>query len=283
CACRSKGIGPSCERIEVITLHYSRDKRPMRYDSTTGLDSEQITELVSRIWQIVQSRPASAGRVAILNLREQVVVTVMLVRQNLNQMTVGDLFGVSQPTVSRIYRRIVPLIEQACCLSGVPLEEAAIGRVLLVDGTDVPTGNRASAGENYSGKRHRQGVNVQIASDLKGSLLCVSEPVAGARHDRAAITLCGWEPVLDAVEWIADPGYQGTTATTPTKKPTGGELDDNTKTSNRTLSIIRSAVERCIAHWKNWKILATGYRGRLHELPNLIRAITKLELYRLGW
>ncbi|SOE01689.1 hypothetical protein SAMN06295924_1181, partial [Rathayibacter rathayi NCPPB 2980 = VKM Ac-1601] len=24
-------------------------------------------------------------------------------------------------------------------------------------------------------------------------------------------------------------------------------------------------------------------RGRLHELPNLIRAITKLELYRLGW
>ncbi|PPF10567.1 transposase, partial [Rathayibacter rathayi] len=26
-----------------------------------------------------------------------------------------------------------------------------------------------------------------------------------------------------------------------------------------------------------------GYRGRLHELPNLIRAITKLELYRLGW
>ncbi|PPI48050.1 hypothetical protein [Rathayibacter tritici] len=49
------------------------------------------------------------------------------------------------------------------------------------------------------------------------------------------------------------------------------------------MSSIRSAVERCIAHWKNWKILKTGYRGRLTELPNLIRTVTRLELYRLGW
>ncbi|AND17790.1 transposase family protein [Rathayibacter tritici] len=63
-----------------------------------------------------------------------------------------------------------------------------------------------------------------------------------------------------------------------------GQLnDDNTRTANRYISSIRSAVERCIAHWKNWKILKTGYRGRLTELPNLIRTVTRLELYRLGW
>jgi hypothetical protein len=45
----------------------------------------------------------------------------------------------------------------------------------------------------------------------------------------------------------------------------------------------RSAVERCIAHLKNWKILATGYRGRLAELPNVIRIVTRIEFYRLGW
>ncbi|AND17338.1 transposase family protein [Rathayibacter tritici] len=217
----------------------------MRYNSTTGLDSEQITELVSRIWQIMQSRATSTGRVATLNLREQIIVTLVLVRQNLNQMAVSDLVCVSQPTVSRIYRRIVPLIEEACCLSGVALTEAGIGRVLLVDGTDVPTGNLASAWGNYSRKRHRQGLNVQIACDLDGGLLCVSNPVPGARHDRAAITLCGWEPILDNAEWRADPGYQGTTATTPAKKPIGRELDDNTKANNRTLSTTRSAVERC--------------------------------------
>ena len=49
------------------------------------------------------------------------------------------------------------------------------------------------------------------------------------------------------------------------------------------MASLRVAVERAIAHWKNWKILATGYRGRLPELPNLIRIITTLEYYRLGW
>ncbi|WP_420907790.1 transposase family protein [Rathayibacter toxicus] len=37
--------------------------------------------------------------------------------------------------------------------------------------------------DTYSGKRHRQGLNVQIASDLHGILLCVSNPVPGAQHD----------------------------------------------------------------------------------------------------
>jgi len=63
----------------------------------------------------------------------------------------------------------------------------------------------------------------------------------------------------------------------------GRELSDDRKATNKTISGLRSAVERCIAHLKNWKILATGYRGRLAELPNVIRIITKLEFYRLDW
>ncbi|QOD07867.1 transposase family protein [Rathayibacter toxicus] len=54
--------------------------------------------------------------------------------------------------------------------------------------------------DNYSGKRHRQGLHVQIASDLNGILLCVSDPIPAARHDRAAITLCGQEPARDRTE-----------------------------------------------------------------------------------
>jgi hypothetical protein len=33
------------------------------------------------------------------------------------------------------------------------------------------------------------------------------------------------------------------------------------------------------AHWKNWKIVATGYRARLAELPNIIRIVTTLEYW----
>ncbi|KZX20387.1 transposase family protein [Rathayibacter tanaceti] len=120
---------------------------------------------------------------------------------------------------------------------------------------------------------------MQRAADLDGSLLAASDPIAGARHDRAALALCGGEPILDDADWIADPGCIGTTATTPRRRSRGSTLDENTKKSNGEISRTRSAVERCISHFKNWKIIATGYRGRLTEIP----AITKLKLYRLGW
>ena len=102
-------------------------------------------------------------------------------------------------------------------------------------------------------------------------------------HDRKAFTESGWEDLLADTPVIGDPAYQGTHAITPRKKPKGGELSTGDKANNKTISSIRSAVERCIAHLKNWKILATGYRGRLSELPDIIRIIASLEFYRLGW
>ncbi|WP_116115988.1 transposase family protein [Austwickia chelonae] len=257
----------------------------MRYQSTTGLPVEQVTELTARIAQILHSRTVRPGRPAVLGLFKQVVLTLTLLRQNLNQMAVGDLFGVSQPTVSRTYRRIVPLIEEATCLHAPgELVDLVRGRVVIVDGTDVPT--RAVAPvitENYSGKRHRHGLLIQVAATLEGTLLAVSEPVPGRRHDRRALTDTRWEEALEHACWIADPAYQGTTAITPIKRRPHHDLTDDRKTANRTISTLRAAIERAIAHLKNWKILATGYRARLTELPNLIRTITRLEFYRLGW
>jgi hypothetical protein len=254
----------------------------LRYQSTTGLATEQIEELAARIWQIVQCRksqpwPPSVG------LYRAVVLTLIYVRQNLNQATVGDMFGISQPTVSRVYRCIIPLIGQALCLHVPNLEEAIRGRLVLVDGSDVPTGNRAGHEDNYSGKRRRAGLNIQVAADANGGLLGISIPLPGAMHDRKAFTECGWEDLLANAPVIADPAYQGTHAITPRKKPKGGELSVGDKANNKVISSLRSAVERCIAHVKNWKILATGYRGRLVELSNVIRIVTALEFYRLGW
>ncbi|MGH3938449.1 MAG: helix-turn-helix domain-containing protein [Pseudonocardiaceae bacterium] len=45
------------------------------------------------------------------------MITLVYVRQNLNQAAVGDLFEVSQSTVSRVYRGILPLIGQASVLA----------------------------------------------------------------------------------------------------------------------------------------------------------------------
>ncbi len=118
---------------------------------------------------------------------------------------------------------------------------------------------------------------------LSPDQLAVADPLPGARHDRRAIIDCGGEEIPDTTAWTADPGYQGTTAATPTKKPENDELTDYQKTVSKTISARRSAVERCIARLKNWKILATGHRGRLTELPTIIRIVTRPEFYRLGW
>jgi hypothetical protein len=49
------------------------------------------------------------------------------------------------------------------------------------------------------------------------------------------------------------------------------------------VSSIRCAVERAIAHLKNWRIISCGYRRQLKKLPFTIALVTKPELYRLGW
>lgn len=255
----------------------------MRYQSTTGLSENQILELVARVWEIMDSRRERSGRRRRLGLYRQVVMVLVMVRHNLGQAVVADLFEVSQPTVSRIYRRILPLIGEALCLHVPDLAEAVRGRVLLVDGTLIPTGNRTGHSDDYSGKRHRSGMNIQVLSDLSGVLLAVSRPCRGSIHDRAAWAETGWEELLGDHDLIADLGYLGTTITTPRRKPKGGELSITDKESNKEISTLRSAVERAIAHLKNWKILATGYRGRLNELPAIIRIIAALECYRLGW
>ncbi len=49
-----------------------------------------------------------------------------------------------------------------------------------------------------------------------------------------------------------------------------------------TVASLCAPVEHAIAHLKNWRILATGYRNRPQELPLAIETVAKLELYRLG-
>jgi hypothetical protein len=255
----------------------------MRYQSTTGLDAEQVTELAARVHELLAGHAKGPGRTPILGLYRQVVLVLMLMRQNLTQTTAGDMFGISQATVSRTWRRLRPVLEQVTARHRPPVPETFARRTVLVDGTDVPTGNRAGQGHNYSGKRHRQGLNVQVAADLGGMLLAISEAVPGAWHDRRAIKEVGWEDLLETTTWIADPAYQGTSAITPAKRKPGMELSEDRAVNNAVISGLRSAVERAIAHLKNWKMLAKGYRGLSDELPGVIKTIGNLEFYRLGW
>ncbi|WP_374066410.1 transposase [Actinokineospora auranticolor] len=98
----------------------------------------------------------------------------------------ADLVGVNQSTVSRVFRRFLPLIDQASCLHVPPFPGVLTGRVGIIDGTPLPTGDRAGHRDDHSDTGRRSGPNVQVMSDLDGQLLAISTPTKGSTHDRRA-------------------------------------------------------------------------------------------------
>src|SRR5699024_1173451 len=129
------------------------------------------------------------------------------------------------------------------------------------------------------------GIRDRNVTGVQTCALPISEPQSGARHDSRALEESGWAAILDHehVSWIADSAYSKYSALTPIRKTTGRGRLDWEIIFNKVVASSRSPIGHAIGHLKQWKILATGYRGRLHELPETIAIFAKLELFRLGW
>jgi hypothetical protein len=248
----------------------------LRYKAITGLDDDQVAHLVDLVTKVMPWDPRR-----VLDPLRAVVMTLQYLRHNTAQVVLAFHYQVDQSAVSRLIRRVAPILSQG--LEDFDLDTDLPATALLVDGTLIPTGNRAGRPELYSGRRHRSGMNVQVVADLGGRVITTSYPVSGSISDLEAFRAWGLADRLDTPDTVADKGYQGTNMITPTKKPKNREPDPDRLAANKVLSGIRSAVERAIAHLKNWKILGTGYRGRLSELPALVRTIIRLERFRTCW
>jgi hypothetical protein len=92
------------------TLHGT--EKPLRYDRMSGLDSEQLDELVWRIEeQLEEPWHKGIGRPKDLSLRAAVVVASGYMRQNIIQEIWAEIFDTSQPVIAGIIARFTPLIE----------------------------------------------------------------------------------------------------------------------------------------------------------------------------
>jgi DDE superfamily endonuclease/Helix-turn-helix of DDE superfamily endonuclease len=215
-----------------------------------------------------------------------VVLTLFLMRRNESQAVAGELFGCSQATVSRVARRLRPLLSQATAELAEQIRVQAKRSAVLVDGFLAPTGERAGVAGMFSGKRHAAGFNIQAVANLDGRLVDTGFPVPGARHDSKALAESGiagrWAAHLrpGGPGMLADLGYLGTAATTGTRKPRSRDLTEVQRACNNAINSARAAVERAIAHLVNWKVLDTGWRGPLTDFPEVLRTVTGLEIYR---
>jgi hypothetical protein len=256
----------------------------LRYKAITGLTDGQLTELTARVGDVVGDL-RSAGRPYTVGLFRSVAMVVALMRRNLVQDVAGAFFGVSQPTVSRRWDLLRPVIAEVLD-EFVPDPAQAIGAgSALVDGTICPAWDWAALPDLFSGKTRYSGFNVQIAADLDGRLVAVgTELVHGARHDAHAYDASGLAARLAGLDTAADSGYVGVQGIglVPYKKPPGGELDDSQTAFNTALSGIRAAVERAVAHLKTWRMLSQEggrYRAPVDKFPSALKAIVALHFF----
>ncbi|MFF9756797.1 transposase family protein [Streptomyces sp. NPDC014344] len=82
---------------------------------------------------------------------------------------------------------------------------------------------------------------------------------------------------------MGDLSYVGSGLLTPRRKPPGQERSTGDKKANRSVNTLRAAVERAIAHLKNWKIFTTRYRGPLTRFTLVAKTVTALAFYKKGW
>ena len=111
-------------------------------------------------------------------------------------------------------------------------DELAENMQYIIDGTLLPCWSWAARPELYSGKHKTTGMNIQVACNLAGRLVWISDPVNGSRHDSYCMDESGVLITMDPGNWAGDKGYVGHGMITPFKKPAGGELLDWQKEFN---------------------------------------------------
>lgn len=252
-----------------------------------GLTSDQVDRLVIDVYAQGSLDPARRRAVGPYCA---VLVVLIYLRHNLSQALVAELFGCSQPTVSRLIGRLAPVITTVLSDNAERVAAQQLRSTVRVDGFLAPTGDRRQntyTSGMYSGKRHHCGFNIQVVGSAYGRLILVGNPQPGAMHDARAWHASGLAAVFagrlhadGGPGGFADTAYTGTGLCVPRRKPNGQDLTESARDFNRAIASRRASVERVIAHLKNWKLLATGYRGLLDRFPIFLDAITKLEIYR---
>jgi hypothetical protein len=245
----------------------------------TGLTRSQMDELVVRLEASGSWVRPGGGRPVCLGLRTAVTVVLVYLRRNLAQAAIAELFGISQPSVSRAIAVLEGPIE-AVLAGHVPtlddLSERAEQLVLFFDGTLTPCWSYHAHPELYSGKHHTTGHNHQVACSADGELVWISDPLAGSTHDKAAWDHHHIAEHVNIDQVIADKGYQGTGAITPTKKPIGAELAKSDHKRNASIHKLRWIIEQTIANIKTWRILHTDYRRPFRTYTQAFRTTRAL-------
>jgi len=123
---------------------------------------------------------------------------------------IGYLMGLHNAKVCRLFKKLEPLLAKKICIQkDRSLTQEAVIK-LLADVTEQPIQGPQKASQskkNYSGKKKRHRVKVELVIEDNGQILSVSHTEPGRKHDFRIRKEN--KPLPLASEKYVDSGYQG--------------------------------------------------------------------------
>jgi DDE superfamily endonuclease/Helix-turn-helix of DDE superfamily endonuclease len=275
--------------MTTLQYYHLRGYAPV-FLSMTGLRVEEFDTLAKevlpqfegaesqRLARTTRQRAVGGGEKPHLDSRDQLLLTIIWLRQYPTHDVLGFFFGVSQPTVGRYIERMLPILEQAgrdTMRGHDPGRKRRRSLAALLD--DVPDLARvvdsfeqrvqrpkvvADRDGWYSGKKRMHTVKSQIVVESEsGWIRNVADSVKGRVSD---IKLIEVSRVLDHLPnltgMMGDAAYQGIAklhalGCSPCKKPIRGELTEMQIAYNHAFSQRRIIVETIINRLRRYQSL----------------------------
>ncbi len=302
----------------MIFQHWYLSRYPAVFRSMTGLSVTDFATLfddlqepfataeLTRHTRDTRQRAIGGGAPFRFGPRDQLLCTVVWLRQYPTNEALAYFFGVSDSTVSRAIHRWLPLLEQAGLdtfrlpdpgrkqrrqVDAVLADQP--GLLILVDSFEQPVQRpkeRAEADKYYSGKKKDHTLKGQVGiHEITGKIVDVPESVPGPTAD---ITLLKEsklaERLPEDIGLGGDLAYVGADklhpqglVVTPRKKPRGQERPAADIEYNRAFSRRRVTVEHTIGLMRRYQAITQTDRHHRTLHTERVRAIAGLVNRRL--
>jgi DDE superfamily endonuclease/Helix-turn-helix of DDE superfamily endonuclease len=234
-----------------------------------------------------------------LEPHDQLLLTIVWLRQYPTQEVLGYLFGVSDSTAKRAIARCLPLLEKAG-QDSMRLPDPGRGKrrdlptllaetpalAVIVDTFEQRT-QRPKRRQRawYSGKKKAHTIKGQVAIDEEGRIIDVGTSRPGPWSDLKVFRRSGLisKLIRAGVGVLGDSGYQGIDklnpklhGATPRRKPRGKPRPEGDRRYNRAFARRRVKVEHAIGRLRRFEALRRVDRHHRQEHTARVRAVAGL-------
>lgn len=302
-------------------------RKPNKFQRIVGLNINLFNLLVQQLiphWEKAEEqrksrsdreRQIGAGHpYKFQYLQHKLLLVLLYYKLYLTQECLGMIVGIDQANISRLLKKMLPLLEQAAdpelatYLNKIKEEYALAEKTsnlfafyekhpefkeAVTDTTEQQCyrpQNNDKQKVYFSGKKKRHMLKTQISVAPNGHILDVSDTYPGSVHDK---TIIDEEKTIEKFPEILclrfDSGYQGVKQENPdhyivlpTKKPKRKELSELAKEHNRVNSKRRIIVEHIFSRLKKFRILGNVYRGSVASYNQIFRSIASIHNFKLA-